>query len=106
MQQQIPPALNSDKIDWRITSIQDCISGYHGGLENGDSDNEVIDVATDDDGESLLQLTPREGLRMLDQLVFVTGICEEDHGALFSIKERMETLSIAYKKQSIIKDFF
>ena len=51
-----PPALNSDKIDWRITSIQDCISEYLGGLEKG-------------------------------------------------VFQRMETLSIAYKKQSIIKDF-
>ena len=98
-----PPALNSDKVDWRITSIQYCISEYRGGLEKGDSDNEVIDVATDDDEEeSLLQVTPREGLRMLDELFFVTGICEEDRKALFSIKERMETLSIAYKKQSIL----
>ena len=39
--------------------------------------NMVIDVATDDyEEESLLQVAPREGLRMLDQLVFVTGICE------------------------------
>ena len=53
-----PPALNSDKIYWRITSIQDCISEYHGGLEKGDSDNGVIDVVTDDDEEeSLLQVT-------------------------------------------------
>ena len=79
-----PPALNSDKIDWRITSIQDCISEYLGGLEKEDSDNEVIDVATDYNEESLLQVTPREGLRMLDQLVFVTGICKEDRRALFS----------------------
>ena len=85
-----PPALNSDKIDWRITSIQDCISEYHGGLEKGDCDTEVIDVATDYDEESLLQVNPREGLRMLDQFVFSTGICEEDRRALFSIKERME----------------
>ena len=42
-----PPALNSDKVDWRITSKQDCISEYLGGLEKGDSDNEVIDVAPD-----------------------------------------------------------
>ena len=64
--------------------------------------NIVIDVATDDDEEeSLLQVTPREGLRMLDQLVFVTGICEYDRIALFSVKERMETLAIAYKKQNI-----
>ena len=42
---------------------------------------------------------------MLDQLVVVTGTCEEDRRALFSIKERMETLSIAYKKQSTIQDF-
>ena len=78
-----PPALNSDKIDWMITSIQDCISEYLCGLEKGDSDNEVIDVATDDDEESLRQVTSREGLRMLDQLVFVTGICKEDRRALF-----------------------
>ena len=43
-----------------------------------------IDVATDYHEESLLQVTPREGLRMLNQLVFVTGICEEDRRALFS----------------------
>ena len=36
-------------------------------LENGDSDNEVIDVPTDYDEESLLQAAPREGLRILDQ---------------------------------------
>ena len=53
-------------------------------LENGDSDNEVIDVPTDYDEESLLQVAPREGLRMLDQLVFVTGICKENCRALFS----------------------
>ena len=64
----IPPALNSYKIDWRITSIQDCMN--LGGLEKGDRDNEVIYVATDYHEESLLQVTPREGLRMLDQLVF------------------------------------
>ena len=52
--------LNSDKIDWRITSIQDCISEYHGGMEKGDSDNKVIDIATDYDEESLLQVNPRE----------------------------------------------
>ena len=70
-------------------------------------DNEVMDVATDDDEEeSLLQVTPRGGLRMLDQLVFVTGICEEDRRTLFSIKERMETLSIAYKKQSIATSIY
>ena len=79
-----PHVLNSDKINWRITSIQGCISEYHGGLGKGGSDNEVIDVATDNDEEgSLLQVTPREGLRMLDQLVFVTGICEKDRRALF-----------------------
>ena len=38
-----PPALNSDKTDWRITSIQDCISEYLGGLEKGDSDNDNYD---------------------------------------------------------------
>ena len=43
-----------------------------------------MDVATDYDEESLLQVTPREGLRMLDQLVFVTGICKKDRRALFS----------------------
>ena len=59
--------------------MQDCISEYLGGLDKGYSDKEVIDVATDDDEEeSLLQVTPREGLRMLDHLVFVTGICKED----------------------------
>ena len=79
-----PPALNSDKIDWRITSIQDCISEYLGGLEKGASDNELIDVSTHYDEESLLQVTPREGLRMLDQLIFVTGICKEDRRVLFS----------------------
>ena len=42
----------------------------------------------------MLQVTSREGLRMLDQLVFVTGICEEDRRALFSVKERMEIISI------------
>ena len=73
----------------------------NGGLEKGDGDNEVIDVATDYE-ESLLQVTPREGLRMLDQLVFVTGICKEDHRALFS-KDR--TLSTAYKKQGILLFF-
>ena len=58
-----PPALNSDKIDWRIKSIQVFISEYLGGLVKGDSDNEVIDVATDDDEEeSLLHVTPREGI--------------------------------------------
>ena len=39
---------------------------YLGGLEKGDIENEVIDIATDYDEESLLQVTPREGLRMLD----------------------------------------
>ena len=60
-----PPALNSDKIDWIITSIQDCISEYLGGQEKGDSDNEVIDVAIFYDEESLLQVTPREGLSLV-----------------------------------------
>ena len=50
---------------------------------------EVIDVATDDDEEeSLLQVTPREGLRMLDHLVCVIGICEEDRRALFFSKRK------------------
>ena len=35
-----PPALNLDKIDWRITSREECISEYGGGLEKGDSDNQ------------------------------------------------------------------
>ena len=75
------PTLNSDKIDWRITSIQDCINEYLAGLEKGDSDNEVIEVVIE---VIFASSDPCEGLRMLDQLVFVTGICKEDRRALFS----------------------
>ena len=102
-----PLTINSDQVDWRRTSIQACIDEHVGGVESGDDDGDEADEVTNDDDddnddqeESSSEISPREALGMLDQLVHVAGISKDDRNSLVSIKERMESLVISHKKQT------
>ena len=101
------PPINSEMVDWKATSIQECFHEYvnkEQRIEIDSEDDEEPDD-TEDELESF-QVTPREALAMIDCLVHTSGISNDDQNALFRIKENFERIIITQKNQKDIRNYF
>ena len=105
------PVINSDEVDWRVSSVEKCVSEYLR-KQSGVSDIEEVPSNDDnDDGDEYVdkseeKITTYEALTMVDKLINLKDLNTEDKAHLSSPKERLETVRINSKKQSSIKNFF
>ena len=90
------PPINSEMVDWKAASVQECFNEYVNKDQRIELDSE--------DEQKFFQVTPREALAMIDRLVHTSGISNDDQNALFGIKENLER--ITQKKQKEICDYF
>ena len=97
------PPINSEMVDWKATSIQECFDEYVNKeyLELDSEDDQEPD-SVEDEQESF-QVSPREALAMIDRLMYTNGLNNDDQKALFQVKENIEKIVI---RQKNIRDFF
>ena len=101
------PPINSEMVDWKAASIQECFNEYV-------NKEQRVEIDSEDDGEpdniedeqEPFQVTPPEALTMIDCLVHTSGISNDDQNALFGIKENLERIVITQKKQKDMRHYF
>ena len=101
------PPINSEMVDWKAASIQECFNEYvnkEQRIELYSEDDEKPDDIENE--QESFQVTSREALAMIDRLVQTSGISNDDQNALFGIKENPERIVITQKKQKDIRDCF
>ena len=100
------PHINSEMVDWKATSIQECFDEYvNKEYVELDSEDDQEPDSVEDEQESF-QVSPREALAMIDRLMYTNGLNNDDQKALFQVKENIEKIVIRQKKQKDIRDFF
>ena len=98
--------INSDMVDWKATSIQECFDEYvNKEYVELDSEDDQEPDSIEDEQESF-QVSPREAIAMIDRLMYTNGLNNDDQKALFQVKENIEKIVIRQKKQKDIRDFF
>ena len=109
------PPINSDIVDWRISSVKACVTEYlqkKCGYVNDmalDSDDDKDDGDDNNDNEvnsKVVEIGTREDLEMLDRLVNLKDLTKEKRNSLVAMKDKLEIITIQNKKQSRIYDFF
>ena len=109
------PPINSDMVDWRVSSVKACIAEYlqkECGDVNEvalDSDDDKDDGDDNDDNEvnsKVVEIGTREALEMLDRLVNLKDLTKEERNSLVAMKDKLEIITIQNSKQSRIYDFF
>ena len=108
------PAINSDTVDWRLSSVQKYVAEYlH--KESGKDDIEVVSSNDDDDDvdvgnaeveAEVHEITTCGALRLLDKLVNLKELNKDERASLSSIRDRLEIIRVKNKKQRPVKDFF
>ena len=109
------PAINSDTVDWRVSSVQKYVAEYlH--KESGKDDIEVVSSNDDDDDDvdvgnteveaEVHEITTCGALRLLDKLVNLKELNKGERASLSSIRDRLEIIRVKNKKQQPVKDFF
>ena len=108
------PAINSDAVDWRVSSLKKCVAEYLR-KESGKDDIEVVSSDGDDNNVDLgntdveaevHEITTCEALILLDKLVNMKELNKDERASLSSIKNRLEIIRVKSKKQRPIKNFF
>ena len=105
------PAVNSDKVDWRVSSVKGCVTEYlrkeWGDLNEVTSDN---DGDKDDDANSkdveVVEIGTGKALTMLGRLVNLKDLSKEERNSLAAIKDKLEKIRVLNKKQSHSNDYF
>ena len=101
--------INSDEVDWKVSSLQKCVTGY---LQKESGAEEIEEVVTDEESEDEVEevepeeTTPYEALVIIEKLINVKDLNSDERSSLSSIKERLETIRINNKKQKTIEHFF
>ena len=101
--------INSDEVDWKVSSLQKCVTGY---LHKESWAEEIEEVVTDEESEDEVEevepeeTTPYEALVIIEKLINVKDLNSDERSSLSSIKERLETIRINNKKQKTIEHFF
>ena len=94
------PPINSEMVDWKAASIQECFNEYVNKEQRIELDSEDDEEPDDiEDEQESLQVTPREALGITDRLVHTSGISNDDQNALFGIKENLERVVITQKSK-------
>lgn len=101
------PAINSDEVDWKVSSVSKCVSEYlnkeSGNEENPESDPESEDEVKEIEPE---KITPHEALIFIDKLINLKELNNDERSSLSSLKDRLEIVRINNKKQKTIMHFF
>ena len=109
------PAINSDKVDWRVSLVKVCVTEYLrkecGDLDEVTSDN---DVDKDDDGDvnskdvEVIEMGTDEALTMLGRFVNLKDLSKEERKSCRHERQIKEALNkrVLNKKQSRINDYF
>ena len=94
------PPINSEMVDWKAASIQECFNEYVKKEQRIELDSEDDEEPNDiEDEQESFQVTPREALGITDRLVHTSGISNDDQNALFGIKENLERVVITQKSK-------
>jgi len=101
------PEINSDEVDWKVSSVSKCVSEYlnkeSGNEENPESDPESEDEVKEIEPE---EITPHEALIFIDKLINLKELNNDERSSLSSLKDRLEIVRINNKKQKTIMHFF
>ena len=109
------PPINSDMVDWRVSSVKACVTKYLqkecGGVNEVtlDCDDDKDDGDDNDDNEvnsKVVEIGTREALEMLDRLEDLKDLTKEERNSLVPMKGKLEIITIQNRKQSCIYDFF
>ena len=93
------PPINSEMVDWKAASIQECFTEYVNNKQRIELDSEDDGEHDDTEDEQLsFQVTPRETLAMIDRLAHTSGISNDDQSVLFGIKGNLERIVITQEK--------
>ena len=107
------PAINSDMVDWKVSSVKACITEYL--RKECDDLNEVASDNNDDkdDGDDtnskdvkVVEIVTGEALTMLYRLVNLKDISKEERNSLVAMKDKLEKIRRLNKRQSYINDYF
>ena len=107
------PAINSDMVDWKVSSVKACITEYL--RKECDDLNEVASDNNDgkDDGDDtnskdvkVVEIGTGEALTMLDRLVNLKDISKEESNSLVAMKDKLEKIRRLNKRQSYSNDYF
>ena len=94
------PPINSEMVDWKTASIQECFNEYVNKEQRIEFDSEDDEERGNiEDEQESFQVTPSEALAMIDRLVHTSGVSNDDQNTLFGIKENLERVVITQKKQ-------
>ena len=94
------PPINSEMVDWKTASIQECFNEYVNKEQRIELDSEDDEERGNiEDEQESFQVTPSEALAMIDRLVHTSGVSNDDQNTLFGIKENLERVVITQKKQ-------
>ena len=98
--------INSEMVDWKATSIQECFDEYiNREYVELDSEDDQEPDSVEDEQESF-QVSPREALAMIDRLMYTNGLNNDDQKALFQVKENIEKIVIRQKSKKTYETFF
>ena len=94
------PPINSETVDWKATSIQECFNEYVNREQRIEFDSEDDEEPDDNENEkeSVHEVTPREALAIIDRLMHTSGISDEDQIVLLGVKENLEKVVINNQK--------
>ena len=103
------PAINADMVDWRVSSVQNCVADYLR-KESGEDPVKVVSDSDDEDdvGEECaeVEVSREEALSMIDKLLSLKDLNKAERNSLVSLKEKLEIIKINSKMQKSIKDYF
>ena len=84
------PPINSEMVDWKVTSIQECFDEYvNKEYVELDSEDDQEPESVEDEQESF-QVSPREALAMIDRLMYTNGLNNDVPGFVSSQREDRE----------------
>ena len=102
-------AINADRVDWRVSSLRNCVAEYPQEESGEDSAKVASDSDDEDDfGEEFaeIEVSREEALSLIDKIVNLKGLNKEERDSLVSLKEKLEIIKINSKMQKSIKDYF
>ena len=102
------PAVNADEVDWRVSSVKNCVKEYLQEESGIDETHESDREESDDEVEEVEpeEISPRDALIIIDKLMNLKELNSNERSSLSSIKDKLETVRINNKKQKTIKQFY
>ena len=88
------PAINADMVDWRVSSVRNCVAEYLR-KESGEDPVKVVSDSDDEDDVdeecAEVEVSREEALSMIDKLVNLKDLNKEERNSLeIEIKSNMQ----------------